>query len=314
MTRSLRFALLAVALTACTPEDGVKITEVPEPPVERPTFDGTEAHRLIQDQVAFGPRIPGTQGHADQLAWMENILGLWADEVQLQAFEYTTTGGIQLSLTNVLARFRPELTDRILLMAHWDTRPRSDQASDPADRNTPVPGANDGGSGTAILLHLSELMSANPPPLGVDVLFFDGEDYGPWVPDMFIGSEYFAENLPNPIPWRYGILLDMVGDLDPNFPIEGYSAEYALHLAQEIWQIAEDLGFSAFFPKVIGQRILDDHIPMNQAGLQTVDIIDFEYGPSNSLWHTPDDVPENTSAETLRMVGETLTELVYRGG
>ena len=157
-------------------------------------------------------------------------------------------------------------------------------------------------------------MSTNAPPLGVDVLFLDGEDYGPGLADMFIGSKFFAEHFPSPLPWRYGVLLDMVGDLDPNFPIEGYSAQYALHLAQRIWQIAEELGFGTYFPTSVGLRILDDHIPMNQAGLQTVDIIDFDYGPSNGLWHTPDDVPENTSPETLRMVGEVVTELVYRGG
>jgi hypothetical protein len=314
MNRFLSFTLLAMALVSCGPEEGANGTAVPDAPGERPSFDGAEAHRLIRDQVGFGPRVPGTDGHAAQLAWMEGLLAVWADEVELQPFSFTTSQGMALNLTNVLARFRPDREDRILLLTHWDTRPRSDRAQELEDRGIPVPGANDGASGTAILLHLAELMSGQPPPLGVDLLFVDGEDYGPWTRDMFIGSTYFAATMHRPVPWRYGVLLDMVGDLDPRFPIEGYSADYAPDIAQKVWQVAHDLGFGPYFPVSVGSRVLDDHVPLNKAGLLTIDIIDFEYGPGNSLWHTPDDVPGNTSPETLRMVGEVVTELVYRGG
>ncbi|MGW8265164.1 MAG: M28 family peptidase [Longimicrobiales bacterium] len=314
MYRFLPLVLLGMVLVSCEPEDGAKNPAVLEVPVERPAFDGAAAHQLIRDQVAFGPRVPGTEGHAAQLAWMEGLLTAWADEIELQPLSFTTSQGVDLDLTNVLARFRPDLEDRILLLTHWDTRPRSDQAQELEDREIPVPGANDGGSGTAILLHLADLMSGHPPPLGVDLLFVDGEDYGPWTQDMFIGSNHFAATMPRPLPWRYGILLDMVGDLDPRFPIEGYSAEYAPLLAQKVWQLAHDLGFGPYFPASVGNRVLDDHLPLNKAGLPTIDIIDFEYGPGNILWHTPDDVPGNTSPETLRMVGEVVTELVYRGG
>jgi glutaminyl-peptide cyclotransferase len=301
-------------LIGCGSDEGAKSTPLPQAPAERPTFDGTAAHDFILDQVAFGPRVPGTEGHAAQLAWIEDLLELWADAVERQPFSFTTSRGTALDLTNLLARFRPELEDRILLLTHWDTRPRSDQAVEIEDRDIPVPGANDGGSGTAVLLHLAELMSGDPPPVGVDLLFVDGEDFGPGTQDMFMGSNYFSTTMPRPIPWRYGLLLDMVGDLDPRFPIEGYSAEYAPILSQKIWQVAHDLGFAPFFPASVGSRVVDDHISLNRAGLQTVDLIDFEYGPGNSLWHTPQDIPRNTSAETLRMVGEVVTELVYRGG
>ena len=308
------FVLLFFALASCGPGEGANDTVLPEAPVERPSFDGAEAHQLIRDQVAFGPRVPGMEGHAAQLAWMEELLGLWADEVVLQPLSHTTIGQVELSLTNVLARFRPEVEDRILLLTHWDTRPWSDQALNPEDRDIPVPGANDGGSGTAILLHLADLMSGTPPPMGVDLLFVDGEDYGPGTQDMFLGSDHFSATMPRPLPWRYGILLDMVGDLDPRFPIEGYSAEYAPNLAQRVWAVAQEMGFGPYFPASVGTRILDDHLSLNRAGLETIDIIDFEYGPGNSLWHTPQDLPENTSPETLRMVGEVITDLVYRGG
>ena len=304
----------SVSLGGCGPEGGAKGTVLPEDSLERPTFDGAAAHELIQDQVAFGPRVPGTAGHAAQLAWMEDFLELWADEVEPQPFSFTTSRGTSLSLTNLLARFRPEMEDRVLLLTHWDTRPWSDQALDPEDRDLPVPGANDGGSGTAVLLHLAELMWNVPPPVGVDLLFVDGEDYGPGTQDMFMGSTYFAATMPRPLPWRYGLLLDMVGDLDPSFPIERYSAEYAPLICQEIWQVAHELGFASFFPASVGSWVLDDHVPLNKAGLKTVDLIDFEYGPDNRLWHTPQDIPSNTSPETLRMVGEVVTELIYRGG
>jgi len=314
MIRLLAFLLLMIGLASCGSGDGAKPTAVPEAPGERPSFDGAKAHQLIRDQVAFGPRIPGTEGHAAQLAWMTGTLTLLAGEVETQPVSYTTSRGVVLNLTNILARFRPDLQDRILLLTHWDTRPWSDQATEPADRAIPVPGANDGASGTAVLLHLAELMAQTPPPVGVDLLFVDGEDWGPGTRDMFIGSRHFAAGMPETPPWRYGILLDMVGDLDPRFPIEGHSAEYAPQLAQEVWRVAHDLGFGSYFPASVGSRVLDDHLPLNEAGLQTIDIIDFEYGPGNSLWHTPDDIPANTSPETLRMVGEVVAELVYRGG
>jgi glutaminyl-peptide cyclotransferase len=314
MRRSALLLVLPACLAGCGPGGSTRATALPDGQVEKPTFDGAAAHDLIRDQVAFGPRVPGTEGHATQLAWMEGLLDLWADEVERQSFSFTTSRGETLHLTNLLARYRPGDEERILLLTHWDTRPLSDQAPDPADRDKPVPGANDGGSGTAVLLHLAELMSSAPPPHGVDLLFVDGEDYGPGTQDMFMGSTYFAALMPRPLPWRYGLLLDMVGDLDPRFPIEGYSADYAPLLAQEIWQVAHDLGFALFFPASVGSRVLDDHVPLNKAGLPTVDLIDFEYGPDNSLWHTPQDIPGNTSPETLQKVGEVVTELVYRGG
>jgi len=314
MSRFFTLLCLPVALAGCDPDEGPKGMPPLVAPVDRPTFDGNAAHQLIREQVAFGPRVPGTEGHAAQLAWMENLLGLWADEVERQPVSFVTSRGEALALTNLLARFRPEAQDRILLLTHWDTRPWSDQALDPEDREIPVPGANDGGSGTAILLHLADLMSGNPPPVGVDLLFVDGEDYGPGTQDMFIGSRHFAATMPRPLPWSYALLLDMVGDLDPNFPMEGYSAEYAPSQTQRIWQVAEDLGYRPFFPPRVGSRILDDHLPLNKAGLPTVDLIDFEFGPGNRLWHTPQDIPENTSPETLRMVGEVVAELVFRGG
>jgi hypothetical protein len=314
MSRFFALLCLSVVLATCDSEGGPKATPPLETPVERPVFDGGAAHEFVREQVAFGPRVPGTEGHAAQLAWMETLLIGWADEVERIPFSFTTSRGEELALTNLLARFHPGTTNRILLLTHWDTRPWSDQALDPEERDIPVPGANDGGSGTAILLHLASLMAEAPPPLGVDLLFVDGEDYGPGTQDMFLGSKYFAATMPRPLPWSFGLLLDMVGDLDPSFPMEGYSAQYAPSETQRVWQVAHDLGYRPYFPARVGSRVMDDHLPLNQAGLPTVDLIDFEYGPSNRLWHTPQDIPENTSPQTLGMVGDVVTELVFRGG
>lgn len=312
-------ALAVVALSACGDDGG---DELPPPrPVittDRPTFDGEAALELARRQVDFGPRVPGTPGHAAQLEWMRARLDSLADTVQLQSFTHRhSETGETLELTNVVARFRPDAGPRVLVLAHWDTRPTSDAATTPEERAVPVPGANDGASGTAVILQLAEYLAADPPELGVDLLLVDGEDYGPTTDDMFLGARHYAARLPEmPAERRpaYGILLDMVGDADPRFPIEGHSAEFAPQLAQRIWSIASRLGFGRYFPMEVGQPIADDHLPLNEAGLPTIDIIDFEYGPGNAYWHTPADTPDNLRAATLRMVGEVVMEFIWGGG
>lgn len=280
-----------------------------------PEFEGASAMALVERQVAFGPRVPGAEGHAAQLRWMLARLDSLAPEVVADTFDVVTTQGDSLTLTNVVARFRPEATRRILLLAHWDTRPRSDQAADSALHDTPVPGANDGASGTAVLLHLAELLAEAAPPMGVDLLFVDGEDYGPGPEDMFLGARRYADRLASrDVRPVYGVLLDMVGDADASFPVEGYSAQYASVVVDKVWDAAERLGYADFFPRGAGQSINDDHVPLIEAGLPTANVIDFSYGPGHAYWHTPDDVPEHVSALTLGMVGEVVTELIYSGG
>lgn len=314
MNRIVTTFLLAAFLAACGQEAEESPSRAGSHLTDRPAFDGNAARELVLTQVGFGPRVPGREGHENQLAWMTELLGGWADTLEARPFEFVTRAGENLHLTNLLARFNVAAEHRILLLTHWDTRPWSDQSLDPAQREIPVPGANDGGSGTAILLHLASMMAQNPPPAGVDLLFVDGEDYGPGSEDMFAGSRNFAANLPDPLPWSYGLLLDMVGDRDPLFPVEAYSAEEASPVAQRIWQVAHDLGYGSYFPTRVGLRVMDDHLFLIQAGLPTVDLIDFEYGPGNRLWHTPEDTSENVSSGTLGMVGDVVTELVYRGG
>ncbi len=284
-----------------------------------PSFDGLRAFGLVEKQVAFGPRVPGAPGHEAQLDWMLARLDSLAPEVLSDTFGHVSSAGDSLVLVNVMARFRPELDRRIVLLTHWDTRPTSDEAVDPARRGDPLPGANDGGSGTAVLLELAALMADAPPPLGIDLLFLDGEDFGPNAEDMYLGAKRYARQLAagelagaRPI---YGLLLDMVGDADPSFPVEAHSAEHAFVVVRKVWRAAARLGYSAYFPEAVAGRIFDDHVPLIEAGLPTANLIDFTYGGAdNRFWHTPEDRPANVSAATLGMVGQVVTELVYAGG
>jgi glutaminyl-peptide cyclotransferase len=291
-------------------------TQVPVGPTPgSPRFDGQAAFELVRAQVDFGPRVPGSDGHARQLAWMVARLDSVAPEVAVDTFSHVTKAGESLTLYNVTARFNPGATRRILLLTHWDTRPRSDEAADPAQREIPIPGANDGASGTAILLELAHMLDGSPPPVGVDLLFVDGEDYGPDSDDMFLGARRYADNLPaltaRPV---FGVLLDMVGDADPMFLADDISMQSASVVVQKVWRAAERLGYRDYFPNRVADRVYDDHVILNSAGLPTADLIDFSYGPGNSYWHTPQDTPEHVSASTLGMVGRVVTELIYSGG
>lgn len=280
--------------------------------VERPPFNATRAFQDLESQVAFGPRIPGSVGHAQQLEWLETELRALADTVILDRFQHVTGEGHELELTNVIARFGPVDGTRLLLLTHWDTRPKADQSIDAADREEPVVGANDGASGTAILLELARMFHEQPPPGGVELLFSDGEDYGPSTADMFLGARHYVAGIGSENPPAYGILLDMVGDADPSFPIEAYSMEGAGQAVQRVWGIAASLGYRRFFPMDRTVRVVDDHVQFIDAGIPVADIIDFDYGPGNSFWHTLRDVPENTSSQTLLMVGDVVAEVVYR--
>ncbi len=262
--------------------------------------------------MAFGPRIPGSAGHAQQLEWLETELRALADTVFLDPFEHVTGEGHELDLTNVIARFGPADGSRLLLLTHWDTRPKADQSLDEADRDKPVPGANDGASGTAILLELARMFNDQPPEGGLELLFTDGEDHGPSTDDMFLGARQYVAGIGSENPPAYGILLDMVGDADPSFPIEAYSMEGAGQVVQRVWGIAADLGYRRFFPMDQTSRVVDEHIQFIDAGIPVADIIDFRYGPAHGFWHTPRDVPENTSVQTLLMVGNVVAEVVYR--
>jgi glutaminyl-peptide cyclotransferase len=308
--RSRPYLVVLLGVLAGCSGEGASVGPTPG----SPPFDGTAAFELVKEQVGFGPRVPGTEGHARQLSWMLDRVGQLAPVVVADTFSHVTSGGDSLTLVNVVARFNPEASRRVVILTHWDTRPTSDQASDSSLHGIPVPGANDGASGTAVLLQLATGLAEVAPPLGVDLLFVDGEDYGPGVEDMLLGARRYAETLEAEGRPVYGLLLDMVGDADASFPVEGNSAQFANVVVQKVWRAAERLGYRDFFPTAVGQTLTDDHIPLIEAGLPTANVVDFSYGPGHTYWHTPQDVPEHVSAATLGMVGAVVTELIYSGG
>ncbi len=309
--------LAVVALAGCA-DGGAEQASAGSSPVaesfqrQAPAFDADSAFALLERQVGFGPRVPGTAGHAAQLEWMTSYLEARADTVVLQTFEHTYPDGNHAELTNVFARFRPDDPDRVLLLAHWDTRPTADYESDPARQDEPIPGANDGASGTAVLMRMADVLFRHSPPIGVDLLLTDGEDYAP--DHMYLGAEYFAANLPAGYSPFYGILVDMVADRSPRYPKEGYSVEQAPDVVARVWRMAERLGYRQYFPDERGISITDDHLALDRAGIPTIDIIDFDYGPGNVYWHTLEDDMANVSPTGLGVVGEVLLELIYRGG
>lgn len=279
----------------------------------QPRFDGAAAYQLVERQLAFGPRIPGTEGHRAMAEWLEAYLSERADTLVVQRFEHVTVAGATIQLFNYLARFRPaDEAPALLLLTHWDTRPVSDAASDPDERARPVPGANDGASGTAILLQLTEMFRQDPPPRNVDILIVDGEDYGDFGvgKDVFLGSRYFASNLPEGYSAEFGILLDMVGDRNLEIFVEGNSNRLAPAIIDRVWNVAAGMGFSDIFKRQVRHTVNDDHIPINDAGIPTINIIDFDY----PYWHTPDDTLDKVSASSLAVVGAVISRVVYGGG
>src|SRR5690606_6446745 len=205
---------------------------------------------------------------------------------------------------------------RILFLAHWDTRPRSDGPGvAPGDSATPVPGANDGASGVAVLLGIADALSAAPPAIGVDLLFVDGEDYGDFSadgrPDALIGSRYYAANRLEPMP-LYAVLFDMIGDRDLRISREGNSIIGAPEVVDLVWGVAAEAGYGNVFVPYEGTTATDDHVELQQVGIRAIDLIDFSYGPGNSYWHTPEDTIDKISAESLGIVGDVALRLVQR--
>ncbi len=276
-------------------------------PPPRP-FDGAQAFAYVEAQLAFGNRIPGTAEHQAMGRWLDSLLRQRADTVILQDWVHESLAGDSLPLRNVLARFNPTAASRILFLAHWDTRPKADGPNS-QDKDQPVPGANDGGSGVAVLLAIADALRDSAPAVGVDLLFVDGEDYGVFSEkaDVLIGSRYYAANMPPGRP-RYAVLFDMVGDLNPRFPKEGNSLIGAPDVVKDVWDAARDIGYGHIFVDATGQSIDDDHIPLQQAGVPTIDIIDFDY----PHWHTPEDTIDKISAGSLQAVGDVALELVRR--
>ncbi|MEJ5304642.1 MAG: M28 family peptidase [Ignavibacteria bacterium] len=315
-------SLLLFTLIYCKKKDEpIKTTEVVwmlEYNRTIPNFDENLTYEYILKQLSFGPRNPNSSGHKLAKEFLFNELKKFADTVYFQNFNYPGYDGEILNCSNIIASFRPESKIRILLCAHWDTRPRSDEDKNPENQNKPILGANDGASGVAVLLSLAKILSEHKPEFGIDIVLFDAEDYGRKndLMNYSLGSKYFIQNKPTYINPQFGILLDMVGDKEAVFKKEPNSYQFAPDVVDKVWRLASELNLKSFSNE-FSNPIYDDHIPLGEMGMKIIDIIDADLigadspNPRRNYWHTQNDTIENISKETLKEVGKLITTLIY---
>ena len=281
--------------TACQAGNGVNI----------PPFDSARAFGYLEHQVSLGPRIPGSGTHRETGDWIRERLLDRTSYVSVQPFS-GLYDGFEADMFNIVASFYPDKEERILLCAHWDSRPRADRDPDSARRSDPVPGANDGASGVAVLLEIAEALKNSPPPLGIDVAFFDGEDGGAYGDNStwLLGSRHFAKVMPAGYRPKFAILLDMIGDRDLSLSRDVNS----MLSAPALWGRIEELSSRLAIPIESNQmNVVDDHIPLIERGIPSVDLIDFDY-PS---WHTVSDTPDKCSPESLDKIGRLVLSIIY---
>ncbi len=292
---------------------------------EQGAFSADSAFSYVKAQTAMGPRVPGSEAHSACGDWLASRLqDFGADTVSITGTPVKAWDGTTLPVRNVFARYNTDATTRILLVAHYDTRPWADHDPDPSKRLTPIDGANDGASGVGVLLEVARNLGMKRPEIGVDILLTDCEDYGArddaQVADSeatwCLGTQQFVENLPYTAATmpRLGILLDMVGGKDAKFHQEYFSANYAPQPTARVWAMAKKMGLGERFPMSIGGAITDDHIPLLRAGIPTTDIIECanpSTGSFNPTWHTLSDNIDNIDPATLAAAGRVVLNVIY---
>lgn len=272
-----------------------------------PEFDGDSAFRFLVEQCDIGPRYPGSDGHRTLQRYLVDQLKNYGANVSLQPFDAVLTTGDTLHLINIIGNYNLDAKKRVLLGAHYDTRPRADRDPDPDKRGEPILGANDGASGVAVLLEIAKMCQTSTPPVGVDIVLFDGEDYGlEGIPqDYILGSTHFANQLKGYRPHAV-IVVDMIGERGVMIKPEGFSVAASRALNDEIFSIAGRLGVNAF-SSITGPSIIDDHFPFIQNGVPAIVLIDFDY----PHWHTLEDTPDKCSPVSLDAVGTVLVEFLW---
>jgi len=295
----------------------------------RTSFSGDSALAFAQTQVAFGPRVPGTESHRRAGDWIVAQMRARADSVDVQTWTHKTQSGESLPMRNILARFRPELTTRVLYITHWDTRPTADSDRNLGARQRSFDGANDGASGVGLFVALAAALRKTPPIIGVDLLFVDGEDWGAFEDwndttknkDVLIGSQYFARTMPAGYRPVFGVVFDMIGDKALQIYQEGNSVNAAPEVVSRVWAAAKELGYEKAFLPEAGGPITDDHMPFLRKGLHVIDVIDIDYcsdGGTNcspdarNLHHTTGDTMAQISARSLQIVGDVALTLVTK--
>lgn len=290
-------------------------------PVNAPIFSSDSAYVYIQNQVDVGPRVPNSAAHKACAQYLSSELRRFGAEVIEQRASLIAYNGVVLDAVNIIGTYNPEEQTRVLLMAHWDTRPYSDNDINEANHKKPVLGADDGASGVGVLLEIARLFALQKPEIGVDIVFFDAEDYGqPYFDEgvekndtWCLGSQYWARNPHvNNYQAKYGVLLDMVGARGAVFPKEKISMIYAAHIVEKVWETAKKLGYGNYFVNKIGNPITDDHLYVNEiARIPSIDIIHYTDEGFGAHWHTVDDTMKNIDKNTLKAVGETLVAVIY---
>jgi hypothetical protein len=332
------FHTLSAILTACflfsachtgnSSKASRQVVSTNPPMKPTPAFQSDSARRFTEAQTLFGPRVPNTSAHEACLNYLTQTFNRLGAQVSEQKANLTAFNGTLLHATNIIASYYPEKKYRLLLCAHWDSRPWADNDPDTVNHRSPVTGANDGASGVGVLLEIARLLSlstpADTPAVGVDIVLFDAEDYGcPYFlksvnqdEGWCLGSRYWAEReKTKPVKAQFGILLDMVGGSAPTFCWDYISMKYALNQLKMVWSQAASLGYGNLFLPKEGGAITDDHLYVNQlAGIPCLDIIDFN--PDNSqgfpaTWHTRHDTMDFIDASTLKAVGETVWHVIH---
>jgi len=282
----------------------------------------------IEKQCEYGPRVPGSEAWRKCGDWIAERFRLLGCDVEEQTTQVTTYDGTQIPCRNIIAKYNSSNPDRILLCAHWDSRPWADNDPDEKNHHKPILAANDGASGVAVMLELARVIAQDSLPIktGIDFICFDAEDYGcpQWAENdnietsetWCLGSAYWAQQAAeNQYRARFGVLFDMVGGRGSTFSMEGVSKEYAEPIVQMLWHIAHQIGYGHYFPIRDGGYMIDDHVPVNRiARVPCIDIIPYHTdGPSNfgPTWHTVNDTPENIDTNVLEAVGQSVLQLIY---
>ena len=289
-----------------------------------PVFNADSAYHYTATQVSFGPRVPGTEAHEACGNYLFNELKRFGATVVIQEATVQLQDRTPIEIKNIIGSFQPENKSRILLCAHWDSRPYADHDPNPDNWTKPIDGANDGAGACAALLEIARQVGANPPTVGIDILLFDMEDWGPpnfssknyHYGDWCMGSDYWARqpHIPNYVA-RYGILLDMVSAPDAQFYKEIFSQQGASSIIKKVWESALATGYNSYFIDRNGGQIVDDHVSIiNHRNIPCIDIIHYNPNSSSgfgSYWHTMEDNMNNVSKETLTAVGQTVLYVLY---
>jgi hypothetical protein len=314
---------IAILFSHCSTKekkDAGQEKQVHELPV-LPEFNADSAYAFVKAQCDFGPRVPNTKAHERCSEYLISRMKSWSDTVYIQSDIVTAFDGTNLRFKNIIASFNPQAKRRVLLFAHWDTRPWADQ--DETDKDKPNLGADDGASGVGVLLELARLFKQNKPSIGIDLALFDAEDWGkegggPEAQDSYaLGTQYWTKypHVQN-YAAEYGILLDMVGAANARFRREGYSRQEASFVIDKVWLAAQQSGYSSYFLFEDCGWITDDHVYVNRFNIPSIDIINSSPGSKSGFaphWHTHKDNLDIIDKNTLKAVGQTLVAVLMGG-